>query len=51
MLAGAIQLITQLWLIRERDPAACIRAFRANNMFGATIFAGIVLDYTFSLPA
>lgn len=50
-LAGAIQLITQLWLIRERDPAACIRAFRANNMFGATIFAGIVLDYTFSLPA
>ena len=51
VLAGAIQLITQLWLIRERDPAACIRAFRANNMFGATIFVGIVLDYTFSLPA
>ena len=47
--AGAVQLLAQLLTIREREPEACIRAFRANNLFGATIFAGIVLDYTFSL--
>ncbi len=47
---GALQLLAQLLAIRGREPAACIQAFRANNMFGATIFAGIVLDYTFSLP-
>ena len=51
VLAGAIQLLSQLWGIRKREPEACIQAFRANNLFGATIFAGIVLDYTFSLPA
>ena len=51
MAAGALQLVAQLWAIRGREPAACIEAFRANNLFGATIFAGIVLDYTFNLPA
>lgn len=49
--AGAVQLIAQLMAIRGREAGACIQAFRANNMFGATILAGIVLDYTFSLPA
>jgi 4-hydroxybenzoate polyprenyltransferase len=48
--AGAVQLIAQLMAIRGRNPEACIHAFRANNLFGATIFAGLVLDYTFSLP-
>jgi 4-hydroxybenzoate polyprenyltransferase len=44
---GALLLASQLWLIRRRDPAACLRAFRANPNFGAAIFAGILLDYTF----
>jgi 4-hydroxybenzoate polyprenyltransferase len=44
---GALLLATQLWTIRHREPAACLVAFRANQHFGAAIFAGILLDYTF----
>ena len=33
------------YLIRERDPAACFRAFRHNNWVGLAIFAGVVLHY------
>ncbi|MSR09351.1 MAG: 4-hydroxybenzoate octaprenyltransferase [Gammaproteobacteria bacterium] len=44
---GALLLASQLWLIRGREPVACLRAFRANQHFGAAIFAGILLDYTF----
>lgn len=44
---GGLLLASQLWLIRQREPAACLRAFRANQHFGAAIFAGILLDYTF----
>ncbi|TGD72843.1 4-hydroxybenzoate octaprenyltransferase [Mangrovimicrobium sediminis] len=33
------------YLIRERDPAACFRAFLHNNWVGAAIFAGILVDY------
>jgi len=32
-------------LICERDRAGCFAAFRHNNWLGATIFAGIALDY------
>ncbi|MEQ1801012.1 MAG: 4-hydroxybenzoate octaprenyltransferase [Gammaproteobacteria bacterium] len=45
--AGALLLASQLWTIRHRDPVACLDAFRANQHFGAAIFAGILLDYTF----
>jgi len=44
---GAVLLANQLWTIRQRDPEACLRAFRANRYFGAVIFTGILLDYTF----
>ena len=33
----------QQWLIRDYDPAACIRAFKNNQWFGAVVFIGIVL--------
>ena len=33
------------YLIRERDPAACFRAFLHNNWVGMTVFFGIALDY------
>ncbi len=44
---GAVLLASQLWVIRHRDPECCLQAFRANTHFGAAIFAGILLDYTF----
>ena len=34
-------------LIRDREPAACFRAFLNNNLFGLAVFAGIALDYLF----
>jgi 4-hydroxybenzoate polyprenyltransferase len=37
----------QQWLIRDREPAACFRAFLNNNYFGLTVFAGIALAYLF----
>jgi 4-hydroxybenzoate polyprenyltransferase len=37
-----------LWLARDRDPAACFRAFRHNHYVGLVVFVGIVLHYTFS---
>lgn len=35
----------QQWLIRKREKALCFRAFLNNNWFGASLFAGIALDY------
>ena len=32
-------------LIREREPARCFKAFLHNNWVGASIFAGIVVDF------
>jgi 4-hydroxybenzoate polyprenyltransferase len=32
-------------LIRERDPARCFKAFLHNNWLGASVFAGIALDF------
>jgi 4-hydroxybenzoate polyprenyltransferase len=47
-LAGAaIATIYQQFLIRDRDPASCFRAFLNNNALGASVFAGIALDYLF----
>jgi 4-hydroxybenzoate polyprenyltransferase len=34
-----------LWLIRQRDPRACFRAFLHNTWLGAAVFAGIVLNF------
>jgi 4-hydroxybenzoate polyprenyltransferase len=39
-----------LWqqhLIRKREPAKCFEAFLNNNWFGAAVFSGILLQYTF----
>lgn len=38
----------QQYLIRNREPSQCFRAFLNNNWFGLIIFCGIVLDF---LPA
>jgi 4-hydroxybenzoate polyprenyltransferase len=45
-LAAALALIMyQYQLIHDRDRARCFKAFLHNNWVGATIFAGIALDY------
>jgi 4-hydroxybenzoate polyprenyltransferase len=45
-LAVAIVLMLyQHWLIRDRVPAECFKAFLNNNRVGAAIFAGVVLHY------
>ncbi len=35
-------------LIRRRDRQRCLQAFMNNNWFGAAVFAGILLHYTFT---
>jgi len=42
---GAGLVLYQQYLIREREPAACFRAFLNNHWFGAAVFSGIVLAY------
>lgn len=37
--------VYQLWLIRDRKPASCMRAFLNNNWFGLLVFAGLWLDF------
>lgn len=34
----------QQWLIRNREPEACFKAFLNNHAFGAVIFAGVLLE-------
>jgi len=38
----------QQWLIRERRPEDCFRAFLNNHYFGMTVFIGILLHYLFA---
>ncbi|MGH8370715.1 MAG: 4-hydroxybenzoate octaprenyltransferase [Gammaproteobacteria bacterium] len=40
--------VYQQYLIRRRDPQRCFQAFLNNNWFGAAVFAGILLHYTFN---
>jgi 4-hydroxybenzoate polyprenyltransferase len=45
----AALLLQQRLSIRDRDPQKCFQACLAYRHVGATIFAGILMDYTFSL--
>jgi len=47
-LAGAgVLFVYQQWLIRAREPAACLRAFLNNNYVGMVIFIGVLLQYVY----
>jgi 4-hydroxybenzoate polyprenyltransferase len=39
--------VYQHYLIRNRHPGDCFRAFLNNNLFGLAVFGGILLDYVF----
>ncbi len=45
--AAAIFSLYQQFLIKDRIPENCFRAFLNNNWFGATVFAGIFCHYKF----
>ncbi len=45
LMVAAGMLAYQQWLIREREPQACLAAFLNNHWFGAVVFAGILFDY------
>jgi 4-hydroxybenzoate polyprenyltransferase len=47
VLVAAALALYHYTLIRERDRMRCFAAFRHNNWFGAALFAGVLLDYTF----
>jgi 4-hydroxybenzoate polyprenyltransferase len=44
---AAIFALYQQFLIRQRKPEDCLRAFLNNNYFGMAIFGGIVLEFVF----
>ena len=48
VIAAAIFFVYQQWLIRERDPAKCFRAFVNNQYVGLSIFIGILLEYVYA---
>ena len=46
---AAATALYQRFITRERDPARCFDAFLNNSWFGAAVFCGILLHYTFAL--
>ena len=44
---AACLALYQQYLIRDRDPDGCFRAFLNNHYFGMAVFVGIALDYLF----
>ncbi len=50
LVAAGLLFLYQQWLIRAREPAACLRAFLNNNYVGMVIFIGILLQYVYSYP-
>jgi 4-hydroxybenzoate polyprenyltransferase len=45
---AAVTFVFQQWLIRNREPDACLRGFLNNNYTGFAIFAGILLQYLYA---
>jgi 4-hydroxybenzoate polyprenyltransferase len=48
LVAAALLFLYQQWLIRNREPAGCLRAFQNNQYVGMVIFIGILLQYIYS---
>jgi 4-hydroxybenzoate polyprenyltransferase len=46
--AAALLFAYQQWLIRRREPAACLHAFLNNNYVGMAIYVGIALQYLYA---
>ncbi len=50
LLIAACLAAYQYLLIRGRSREGCLRAFRNNNLVGAAVFAGIVVDFLLRMP-
>ncbi len=47
LVSAAVLFLYQQWLLRRREPGACLRAFLNNNYVGMTIFIGLALQYVY----
>jgi 4-hydroxybenzoate polyprenyltransferase len=45
LLVAAALFAYQQWMIRERRPDACFKAFLHNNWVGMVLFLGVAIDY------
>jgi 4-hydroxybenzoate polyprenyltransferase len=48
LIAAGVLFLYQQWLIRNREPAGCLRAFVNNQNVGMVIFIGILLQYIYA---
>ena len=48
LVTAGLLFLYQQWLIRAREPGACLRAFLNNNYVGMAIFIGILLQYVYA---
>lgn len=48
LVAVGLLFLYQQWLIRNREPAGCLRAFMNNQHVGMVIFIGILLQYIYA---
>jgi 4-hydroxybenzoate polyprenyltransferase len=48
LVTAGVLFLYQQWLIRAREPTACLRAFLNNNYVGMVIFIGILMQYVYS---
>jgi 4-hydroxybenzoate polyprenyltransferase len=46
--AAGLLFLYQQWLIRDRNPAGCLRAFLNNQYVGMVVFVGILLQYIYA---
>lgn len=51
LMAAGLMALHQQWLIRQRQPDACFRAFLSNNNFGCVVFLGMIADYLWATLA
>ncbi len=45
LVVGALLMVYQQYLIRHRDAAGCMAAFKNNHWFGLVVFLGVVAHY------
>jgi 4-hydroxybenzoate polyprenyltransferase len=48
LIAAGLLFLYEQWLIRDRNPAGCLRAFLNNQYVGMVIFVGILLQYIYA---